>query len=59
MFGLFIVLVKYKDSIENSYDVRKERLIEVVSRVSEIDNLEYIKILPKKDEPSLKNNFEF
>lgn len=58
MFGLFIVLVKYKDSIENSYDVRKERLIEVVSRVSEIDNLEYIRIEPKKDEPSLKNNFE-
>jgi hypothetical protein len=55
---LFIISVKYKDSDENSYDVRKERLTEVILRVSEIDNLEYIKIVPKKDEPSLKNSFE-
>jgi len=55
---LFIISVKYKDSDENSYDVRKERLAEVILRVSEIDNLEYIKIVPKKDEPSLRNNFK-
>lgn len=55
---MFTVLVKYKDSDENSYNVRKKRLSEVVVKVSEIDNLEYIKIIPKKNEPSLKNNFE-
>ncbi|MBN1467690.1 MAG: hypothetical protein JW924_03110 [Fusobacteriaceae bacterium] len=55
---MFIVLVKYEDSIENSYEVRKERLKEVILRVSEIDNLEYIKIIPQKNKPSLKNNFE-
>jgi len=58
MITLFTVLVKYKDSDEASYEVRKERLIEVVTRVSEIDNLECIKIVPKKIEPSLENNFK-
>jgi hypothetical protein len=58
MIELFIISVKYKKSEENSYDVRKERLPEVISKVSELDNLEYIKIVPKNSEPSLKNNFE-
>jgi hypothetical protein len=55
---LFTILVKYEDSEEASYDIRKERLTEVISRVVEVDNLSYIKILPKKTKPNLKNNFE-
>ncbi|HML05082.1 MAG TPA: hypothetical protein VK426_04835 [Methanobacterium sp.] len=55
---MFTVLVKYKDIEESSHDVRKDRLVEVVSRVSEIDTLEYIKIIPKENKPTLSNNFE-
>ena len=54
---MYTVLLKYEDSEESTYDIRRERLTEVISRVIEIDNLAYIKILPKIIKPNLKNNF--